>query len=42
MVQAVRRLAWLSSEVEQAEKPAPVWQTGSVSCRSASLRGLGG
>jgi hypothetical protein len=25
MVQAVRRLAWLSSEVEQAEKPAPVW-----------------
>jgi hypothetical protein len=25
MAQAVRRLAWLSSEVEQAEKQAPVW-----------------
>lgn len=42
MAQAVRRSAWPSGEVEQAEKQAGYGQTGWSSCTSASVDGSGG
>jgi hypothetical protein len=42
MVQAARRSAWPSSEVEQAEKQAWVWRTGWSSYTRASVGGSGG